>query len=873
MSQQELACSRCGLINEGVKPGDKCGACATALIEHAKDPYEGKTFGLDLSCLPIREAAQALARYMGKSGVLAQVSTTVDIALGRVLRKPRAIPILKGRLLRYRKANLAEEASVSKNLLKSVTAGLRDHGFIPVMDRAVESVTPVVSERLFANKDKKLYAIATFGAGGKMDVEIIAPSPTGDKAIAVANRPFDWLDNPGKTTHRLPGASVTELMSAMDYRSPEKDRRGLKFSLKDFVAIIADWRESMFDNAESGRLIVKVKGEEKETPAKPGKPQTAPECHYHAASMAVSLCSVCSKPLCLACGLRVGGKNLCKSCVPKETQDSSLPFDISGELTPAGFFLRSAVKVAEVVGLVAVFAATLPSGTSAGSVIAYQFIAAMTFIAYFTIPMVAWGATPLQRLFGVAVVDVETGEIPSPQSAMARTGYLFLSMLTFVPAIGYLPALRSLDRRGVHDRIAGTIVLTRSSGVKEKLGAVALVLTLITCGLALKNGGVDRVASIFGRAFGGVAPLGRVELAAKWRMNGVTMAAYNGGGVAAGIAGGALTGFDIETGASVWKLNGVKASGVYADTVSGHYVFTGKKENAQVIGFVSPKDGAIVWTAPLEKLAGVSPAFTSASLAIADNGKIAAFSRTGKKIWSVDAGGKIVSLTPAGDTFIAEVNGKGSVVFDAKAGVTLAEIQGTPATGGSTAGHIFTGRGWSKLVHSPRGKGREWTLGSRLSFATEETRSGELNYARQMAVRANDGAIAFEYPPGCVCVGIVKKLIALSCPMQNKLLLADGASGQIQATFDAPALDTVRLLGEEGGGRLLATSKTQGGFTRAYVIFIKTGFGELDIRDIGEFRDKPLIANLVDRGGLLLIAGDGGMGLYDPAPGKGGKRK
>ncbi|MBF0290590.1 MAG: RDD family protein [Nitrospinae bacterium] len=873
MSQQELACSRCGLVNEGVKPGAKCGACGTALIEHAEDPYEGKTFGLDLNRLPAKEAALALARFMGKSGALAQVSATLDIAIARLLRKPRAIPILRGRLLRYRKANLAEESAVSKNLLKSVTAGLRDHEFIPVMDRAVQSVTPGVFERLFANKDKKLYAIATFEPGGKMDMEIIASSPIGDKAIAVTNRAFDWLDNPGKTTHRLPGASVAELMSAMEYRSPEKNRRGLKFSLKDFVAIIADWRESMFDNAESGRLIVKVKGEEKETSAKSGKPQTVTQCHYHAASMAVSLCSVCSKPLCLACGQRAGGKTVCKSCAPKETQDSSLPFDISGELTPAGFFQRAAIKVAEVVGLVAILTALLPAGTSAGSIVAFQFIAAMTFIAYFTIPMVAWGATPLQRLFGVAVVDVETGEIPQPQSALARTGYLFLSMFTFIPAIGYLPALRSLDRRGVHDRIAGTIVLTRSSDVKEKMGAVALALALIVCGLALKNGGADKAASIFGRAFGGMAPLGRVALDAKWKINGVTMAAYNGGSVAAGLTGGALTGIDIETGAVVWKVDGVKAQGVYADTSSGHYLFTGKKENSQVIGFVSPKDGAIVWTAPLERFSGVSPALTSASLAIADNGKIAAFSRTGKKIWSVDAGGKVASLTPAGEAFIAEVKGKGSVVFDAKTGAAIGEIQGTPATSGPAEAHVFAGRGWTKLAYFPRGKGREWTLARRLSFATDESRSGELYYARQMAVRASDGAIAFEYPAGCVCVGIVKKLIALSCPMQGKLLLADGASGRIQATFAAPAMDTVRLLGEEGGGRLLGTVKTQGGFTRAYVIFIKTGFSELDIKEAGEFRDKPLIVNLFDRGGLLLIAGDGGMGLYDPAPGKSGKKK
>jgi uncharacterized RDD family membrane protein YckC len=842
-------------------------------MERPEDPYEGKTFGLDLGRLRIRESARLLAISRDKSGLMAEISAVSDIALDRVLRKHRAVPILKGRLLRYRKVNLAEEPAVHKNLLKSVTAGLREQGFIPVMDRAVESVMPGVFERLFANKDKKLYAIATFGAGAKADVEIIAPAPAGEKMASVTSRPFDWLDAPGKATHRLPGADAAALMAEMEYRSPEKKRPGLKFGLKDFVAAIANMVEGRFDAAESKRLIVKVKVEEHETELRSAEPRPAPECHYHTGALASSLCSACSKPLCLACGQRVGGKNLCRSCLPKEMGTSSFPFDISGELTPAGFFLRAGVKMAEIAGLIAVFAAFFPTGASAGSVIAFQFIAALVFLAYFTIPLVAWGATPLQRILGVAVVDVETGDIPPATSALARSGYFFITMLTFIPAIGYLAVLRSPDRRGVHDRIAGTIVLTRAGAVKEKAGAVAFALALVVCGLALKNGGVDALASVSGKAFGGVAPLGRVELTSKWRMNAVESSAYNGSGVAAGITGGALAGFDVETGAPVWKLDGVKAVSVNMDTVgSGAYVFTGRKDNAPVIGAVSWRDGAVVWMAQMDGRSNTPPAFVSTGVASADDSKITVFDRTGKRLWSKDAGGRIVSITGVGDSFIAELKGKGSAVFDAKTGALRVETQGVSAGGGSASPYIFTGRGWTKLAFFPREVGREWRLARRLSFATQETRAGEFYYARETAVRALDGAIGFEYPAGCVCVGMVKKMIALSCPMEKKLLLADGASGRIVASFAAPPLATVRLIGDEDGGRLIATAKTQGGFTRVYILLIKPGFTELKAREAGEFRDKPVIVNLADRGGLLFIAGDGKMGLYDPAPGKTGKK-
>jgi uncharacterized RDD family membrane protein YckC len=849
------------------------------MVEHQADPYEGKTFALDLSRMGIREAAQALARSKDKSGVVGEVSAIAEIAVSRVLRKPLAIPILKGRLLRYKKANLAEQASVSKNVLKSVTAGLRDLGFIPVMDRMVESVTPGVFERLFANKEEKLYAIATFGAGGKADVEIIAHTSDAEKVAAVTNRPSDWLDDPGKTTYRLPGASIKALRSAMEYRSPEKTRQGSRFSLKDFLAVIADLHERRFDNAESKRLIVKVKGEAKETAGPPSQPQTAPECHKHPGALAASLCSTCSKPLCLACSARVAGKNMCLSCAPKEMGDSSFPFDISGELTPAGFFLRAFVKTAETGGLLALFAVVFPSGSSAGSVIAFQFIAALTFLSYFTIPLIAWGATPLQRILGVAVVDVETGGIPPLPSAIARSGYLFLTMLALIPLAGYLAALWNPDRRGVHDRIAGTIVLTRASAIKEKAGAVALVLTLVACGMTLKNGGTQTLASIIGRAFGGVAPLGRVDMAAKWRVNGVVSSAYNARGVAAGIIGGALTGFDIETGAPVWKLDGVKAVSVEADTITGAYVFTGKKDGANVVGAVSWKDGAIVWTAQRvgpSRFMGGGPsavlAFAAPGVAVCDDGQVTTYGRNGKTLWSKEAGGRIVSIGAVGEAFIVELKGKGSVVLNAKTGATLAETEGSPAGNVSPTSHIFAGRGWTKLLFFPQGAGREWTLGHRLSFATEETRAGELYFAREMAVRGMDGAVAFNYPAGCVCVGVVKKMIALSCPMEKKLLLADGASGRILASLAAPAMDTVRLLGEEGGGRLLATAKTQGGFTRVYLLLSRPGFAELAAIEAGEFRNKPLAANLADRGNLLFIAGDGGMGLYDPAPARSARK-
>jgi hypothetical protein len=707
-------------------------------------------------------------------------------------------------------------------------------------------------------------------------VEIIAHTPDADKVVAVTNRPFDWLEDPGKTAYRLPGASLPALMSAMEYRSPEKSRRDAKFGPIDFLAVIADWSERRFDNAESKRLIIKVKGEEQGTAPTPAQTTQSQECHKHPGVLAASLCSACSKPLCLSCAARVGGKNLCPSCAPKEMGDSSFPFDISGELTPAGFFLRAFVKVAETACLLALFVALFPSGASAGSIIAFQFIAVIMFVSYFTIPLIAWGATPLQRIFGVAVVDVETGERPPAPSAIARSGYLFFAMLTIIPLAGYLAALWNPGRRGVHDRIAGTIALTRAGAIKEKAGAVALVLALIACGLALKDGGTQTFASIFGGAFGGVAPMGRVDMAAKWRVNGVRSSAYNGRDVAAGIIGEALTGFAIETGAPVWKLDGVKAVSVHTDTISGAYVFTGKKDGGNVVGAVSWKDGAIGWTAQMAApsrfaygRSGALLAFAAVGVAVCEDGQITVYDRGGKKLWSKEAGGRIVSVGAMGEAFIVELKGQGSVALNARTGAMLAKSEGNAVGAVSASSYMFAGRGWTKLLFFPQGAGREWRLGHRLSFATEETRAGDLYFAREMAVRGVDGAVAYGYPAGCVCVGVVKKMIALSCPMEKKLLLADGVSGRIVASLAAPALSTVRRIGDEGGDRLLATAKTQGGFTKVYILLIKPGFAQMEVRDAGEFRDKPLGVNLADRGNLLFIAGDGGMGLYDPAPAKG----
>ena len=82
-------------------------------------------------------------------------------------------------------------------------------------------------------------------------------------------------------------------------------------------------------------------------------------------------------------------------------------------------------------------------------------------VGYFTVFWSTTGQTPGNRLMHLRVCR-EDGAVLSPRRALLRFGALVLAALPL--CAGFLPVLVDDRRRGLHDMLAGTVVVGRSRG-------------------------------------------------------------------------------------------------------------------------------------------------------------------------------------------------------------------------------------------------------------------------------------------------------------------------------------------------------------------------------------------------------------------------
>jgi uncharacterized RDD family membrane protein YckC len=79
-------------------------------------------------------------------------------------------------------------------------------------------------------------------------------------------------------------------------------------------------------------------------------------------------------------------------------------------------------------------------------------------VGYFVVFWSATGQTPGDRLFQIRVCRADEGTVPSASAALLRFGGLIVAALPLFA--GFLPILLDDRRRGVHDMLAGTVVVS-----------------------------------------------------------------------------------------------------------------------------------------------------------------------------------------------------------------------------------------------------------------------------------------------------------------------------------------------------------------------------------------------------------------------------
>jgi uncharacterized RDD family membrane protein YckC len=115
-----------------------------------------------------------------------------------------------------------------------------------------------------------------------------------------------------------------------------------------------------------------------------------------------------------------------------------------------------AIVVGAAVGL-SLSVLSVPSGVKTALVAAGGVAYVLWSIAYFVTFWSTTGQTPGNRMLGIRVCQADDGDVLRPTRALIRLAALTLAAIPLFA--GFLPILVDDRRRGVHDMLAGTVVV------------------------------------------------------------------------------------------------------------------------------------------------------------------------------------------------------------------------------------------------------------------------------------------------------------------------------------------------------------------------------------------------------------------------------
>lgn len=208
-------------------------------------------------------------------------------------------------------------------------------------------------------------------------------------------------------------------------------------------------------------------------------PPEAPEAAAAPTSTTCPRCGHYNEPstqFCVNCGLPFEGENAPRQFITDPT--------IGPTGTPyQGFWIRVGALFIDVIALyflvvlpvflVAIAASGamafgLGSDSTADAILGLLYIASLvaTTGLYYTIPVGWFGATPGKYLVGVSIVRQDGGPVSYGRALTRYLGFLVSLVFLGLPIIGWVVLLMVAfrqDKRALHDLIAGTVVVKRSS--------------------------------------------------------------------------------------------------------------------------------------------------------------------------------------------------------------------------------------------------------------------------------------------------------------------------------------------------------------------------------------------------------------------------
>ena len=492
-----MYCQECGAYNSADK--GKCVLCGAGLDGQIQAPDENIL--LDLNKLPIRELIRAILDTP-KLVVWIFFPLLMIIYLFRRLdRSGHWFPAYRSRLAKFHPVKPEELAVTDNKKCRAVMDFLEKKGFEHLIDLEDHSRVEANIYRFYVNRSEKIYAEVFISKDKKRPALTSFTAYYPRSLLLVMNSyPLPIQHASNLTIIGLPGQKPEQIYRKFIEVDAEKtEQRLLVKSGALFRTAQKIRRHSIDQGLKQG--IYKVEGApDGRAKAARGRGPSVSPCYFHSTSVAVRNCDDCGLPLCDHCYHGWQGRYYCPHCLQEHQLGTStgifsaaVPERLEApveEVQYAGVGLRGAALALDIL-VIGLLTAGVGLGLYHGGRLILDNaqarvsagLAGMIFCPLFTayyliVPVARSGQTIGLKLLGLHMIDYR-GQTPDIRSTVVRFSYYLLSILFIFPFLGFLIIPFNKMKRGLHDKLAETYIVTKRSLVRTT-AAWAIILVVLS---------------------------------------------------------------------------------------------------------------------------------------------------------------------------------------------------------------------------------------------------------------------------------------------------------------------------------------------------------------------------------------------------------
>ena len=463
-----MYCHHCGIHNTDER--HQCQICEADLSQATKPIHE--TIYTDLTQFPyIPLLTHTLKSTHPVLWFLVVPIITVLYGVKKIAKTPFLSPLMNCKSPKLHITQIEHMQNLHKKSFETVSTFLEQYEFQPLITIEDMSMAQGMLQYISANWERTIYATVHLSKiSGKVNYVTFSAFIPDNIFISVDNTHALPIQHPKNLciTH-LPNASLETIYQEFLQNLAQQSVSPASLSLAHLLQKTSNLRQYIVDLGIQQHLLY-VKDTPKHAPS-------VSMCYYHPTNVAVRTCKACGTALCEACYTEYQDQYYCQKCLPEEAKRQTSQVSLPEGAGYAGFGVRTVAALIDT-ALVGSFLAAIYFGVLYGlrvflpnstnifiPFLITQFIAVLTITAYLIIPVKKYGRTLGQKFLGLRIIDTRNNP-PETVTAIVRFAYLLLACLFVFPLLGYLFILFKKNKQGLHDRLAGTFVITKHPGMK-----------------------------------------------------------------------------------------------------------------------------------------------------------------------------------------------------------------------------------------------------------------------------------------------------------------------------------------------------------------------------------------------------------------------